>query len=35
MIGSRLTAAAEHVVLNVLAIAGAYLMTNMAIGPAN
>jgi hypothetical protein len=35
MIESRLTAAAEHVVLNVLAIAGAHLMTNMAIGPAN
>jgi hypothetical protein len=35
MIGSRLTAGAEHVVLSVLAAAGAYLMTNMAIGPAN
>jgi hypothetical protein len=35
MIGSRLTAAAEHLDLNVLDIAGAYLMTNMAIGPAN
>lgn len=30
-----MTAGAEHLVLNVLAIAGAYLMTNMAIGPAN
>ena len=30
-----MTAAAEHLVLNVLDIAGAYLMTNMAIGPAN
>jgi hypothetical protein len=35
MIGSRLTAGAEHLVLNVLAIAGAYMMTDMAIGPAN
>jgi hypothetical protein len=28
-------AAVKHVVLNVLAAFGAYLMTNIAIGPAN
>ena len=27
--------AAEHAVLNVIATAGAYLMTSLAIGPAN
>jgi hypothetical protein len=35
MIRSRLTAAVKHVVLNVLTVVGAYLMTNIAIGPAN
>jgi len=35
MIGSRLAAAAERVVVNGLATAGAQPMTNMAIGPAN
>jgi hypothetical protein len=35
MIGSQLTAAVRDVVVNVLAAVGAYLMTNIAIGPAN
>ena len=35
MIGNRLTAAVKHMVLNVLAAVGTYLMTNIAIGPAN
>jgi hypothetical protein len=30
-----LTAAAKHAVLKVLAAVGTYLMTNIAIGPAN
>jgi hypothetical protein len=35
MIGRRLTAAVKHVVLNMPAAVGAYLMTNIAIGPAS
>jgi hypothetical protein len=35
MIRIESTVAAEHVVLIVIAAAGAYQMTNMAIGPAN
>jgi hypothetical protein len=35
MIGNRLTAAVKHLVLSVLAAVGAYLMTNIAIGPVN
>jgi hypothetical protein len=35
MIGNRLMAAVKHVVLNVLAAVGTYLMPNIAIGPAN
>jgi hypothetical protein len=35
MIGSQLTAAVRHVVVNRPAAVGAYLMTNIAIGPAN
>jgi hypothetical protein len=35
MTGSESTVVAEHAVLNVITAAGAYLMTSMAIGPAN
>jgi hypothetical protein len=35
MIGIESNVAAEHAVLNVITAAGAYLMTSMAIGPAN
>jgi hypothetical protein len=35
MIGSRLTAVAKRAVLRVLTAVGAYLITNIAIGPVN